>query len=160
MVVRRIRSLTPAQKQRMQALRHVSQLLDSAFEVPGTGYRVGMDPIVGLVPVLGDLISPLFTIGLLWQSRDLDVPKVVQLRMVMNVVIDTVIGAMPIVGDLFDFAWKANLRNMALLEEHAYEERRASAGDWLFVVGLIGVLLLVAVTPFVIVGWVLRAAFG
>ena len=146
----RLRSLSPGQQQRITALRHAARLLDSAYQVPGTSYRFGLDPIVGLVPGLGDLISPLFTIALLWQSHDLRLPRIVQLRMLFNVVIDTVIGIVPVAGDLFDFAWKANDMNMALLDRHAYEERPAAAGDWAFVVGLTLLLLAVAIVPFVV----------
>lgn len=152
--VSRIRQLTTGQAQRLDALKKVSQLLDSAFLVPGTSYRIGLDPILGLVPLLGDLVSPLFTIGLIWQARELDVPKVVQLRMILNVAIDTLVGMVPLVGDLFDFAWKANNKNLALLERHAYEEHRASAADWLFVVLMVLLLGVVAVTPFLILGWI------
>lgn len=160
-MLRRLRTLTPGQQKRLHALRQLARLLDSAFEVPGTGgYRVGMDPIIGLVPVLGDLLSPIFTIGLLWQSRDFGIPRVVQLRMLMNVAIDTALGAVPVVGDLFDFAWKANQRNLALLEAHAYEERPASPGDWAFVLGIIVALHLIAATPILLAVWVARALFG
>jgi len=76
----RPRPLTEGQEHRLKALRHIAHLLDSAFVVPGTGYRIGLDPILGLVPGLGDLASPLFAIALLWQSRDLGIPRVVQLR--------------------------------------------------------------------------------
>jgi hypothetical protein len=132
-------------------------VLDSAFAIPGTSYRVGLDPIVGLVPWVGDLVSPLFTIALLWQAREMALPRVVQLRMVINVAIDALVGAIPIVGDLFDFAWKANNKNMALLERHAPSSRRASVGDWLFVAGIIVVLLLITAAPFVIAVWLLNA---
>jgi hypothetical protein len=154
--VTRLRQLTPGQSQRIEGLRRISTLLDSAFVVPGTNYRVGLDPILGLVPGLGDLISPLFTIGILWQSHDLGLPRIVQLRMIFNVAIDTIVGAVPLIGDLFDFAWKANDMNLALLEQHAYEERRGSAGDWMFVVGLTLVLMLLAATPFLLLGWLIR----
>ena len=153
--ITRIRQLTSAQQQRIAALRHVSRLLDSAYQVPGTTYRFGLDPIFGLLPGIGDLISPLFTIALLWQSQDLNLPRVVRLRMLFNVAIDTVIGIVPIAGDLFDFAWKANDMNMALLERHAFEERPASAGDWVFVGGLTVALIALAVVPFLIAGWLL-----
>jgi Domain of unknown function (DUF4112) len=158
--VTRIRQLTPGQQQRIAALRQMSRLLDSAYQVPGTSYRIGLDPIVGLVPGVGDLISPLFTIALLWQSHDLRLPRVVQLRMLFNVVIDTVVGMVPLAGDLFDFAWKANDMNMALLERHAYEERPAAAGDWVFVVGLTLLLLIVAALPFLLVSWIFRVVAG
>lgn len=151
------RMLTPGQSQRLEALRKASQLLDSAFVVPGTSYRIGLDPILGLVPGLGDLVSPLFAIGILWQARDLAIPRVVQLRMIFNVAIDALLGAVPLVGDLFDFAWKANNMNLALLERHAQEERTASSGDWLFVVAMVLVLLVIAALPFVVAGWLVAA---
>jgi hypothetical protein len=148
-----MRQLSPAQEQRLDVLRRVSRLLDSALVVPGTSYRVGLDPILGLFPGLGDLVSPIFTIGLLWQARDLGLPRVVQARMIFNVAIDTLLGVVPVAGDLFDFAWKANDMNMTLLERHAYEEHPAAAGDWLFVSGLTALLLLIAAVPFVLLAW-------
>lgn len=156
--VTRLRQLTPRQVQGLDALRKVAQLLDSAFVVPGTSYRVGLDPILGLVPGLGDLVSPLFTIGILWQARELAIPRVVLLRMILNVAIDSLLGAVPVVGDLFDFAWKANNKNVALVERHAQEERTASAGDWVFVGLTVATLLLMAVIPFLIVGWLVATA--
>ena len=151
----RIRQLTPGQVQRLGALRKLAQLLDSAFVVPGTSMRVGLDPILGLVPGIGDLISPLFTVGILWQARELGIPRVIQLRMIFNVAIDTVVGLVPVLGDLFDFAWKANDMNMVLLERHAHEEHKAAAGDWLFVAAMMLLLVLIAAAPFVILGWLI-----
>lgn len=150
--VTRLRQLTPPQAARLQALRRVSTLFDSALPVPGTGYRVGLDPILGLIPVLGDVVSPLFTIAVLWQARDLGVPRVVQLRMLFNVAIDSLVGIVPLAGDLFDFAWKANDRNIRLLEQHAYEERPATTGDWAFVAAMIVLLVLLAALPFLVFG--------
>jgi hypothetical protein len=157
--VTRLRQLTPRQVQGLDGLRKVAQLLDSAFVVPGTNYRVGLDPILGLVPGLGDLVSPLFTVGILWQARELALPRVVQLRMIFNVAIDTFVGAIPLFGDLFDFAWKSNNMNMALLERYAQEERPASTADWSFVILMVALVVLVAVMPFVIVGWLLAYVF-
>ncbi len=153
-----LRSLTPAQQTRLTALRRAAELLDSAFVVPGTNYRIGLDPIIGLIPMVGDLASPLFTIGLLWQAYDLGLPKVVQLRMIFNAAIDALIGAIPVAGDLFDFGWKSNQMNLALLERHAYEERRPGVADWLFVAAMIALLLAIAALPFVLAGWLLSWA--
>jgi hypothetical protein len=158
--VRRPRPLTGGQEQRLKALRHISRLLDSAFVVPGTEFRIGLDPILGLVPGLGDLTSPLFAMALLWHSRDLGIPRVVQLRMIFNVAIDALVGLLPVAGDFFDFAWKANDRNLALLERHAYEQRRLSAGDWLFVAALILLLLVIAAVPFLLAGWLISVVAG
>ena len=153
--VTRLRQLTPGQDQRLQVLRKVSHLLDSAFEVPGTSYRIGLDPVIGFIPGIGDLISPLFAIGILLQARDLRIPKVVQLRMIFNVGIDALLGAVPIAGDLFDFAWKANNRNLALLERYAFEERAAERGDWVFFSLMIAIVVALASIPFLVTAWLL-----
>ena len=153
----RLRPLTAVQVQRLQALKHVARLLDSAFVIPGTDIRIGLDPLLGLVPGLGDLTSPLFAMALLWQSRDLRIPRVIQLRMIFNVAIDALVGLLPIAGDAFDVVWKANDRNLALLERHAYEQRPPSTGDWLFVVGLIALLVVIAAVPFLLAGWLITA---
>jgi hypothetical protein len=158
--VTRLRAVTPAQTQRLRALRRVATLLDSAVGIPGTSARIGLDPIIGLVPGVGDLVSPLFTAAILWQARDLGLPRVVQLRMLMNVGIDAVIGTVPFLGDIFDVAWKANVRNFVLLEEHAFEERSPSAGDWLFVVALVVGLVALAALPIVLGVWLVRALWN
>ena len=151
------RVLSPGQAQRLFALRKFAQLLDSALVLPGTKYRIGLDPVLGLIPGVGDLISPVFAIAILWQARDLGIPRIVQLRMLVNVGIDALLGAVPVIGDLFDFVWKANDKNMALLEQYAEHEHRTSAGDWLFVTAAILVVLAMAAIPFVVAGWAIGA---
>ena len=158
--VTRLRRLSPGQEQRLDLLRRLSRMLDSAVAVPGTSFRFGLDPILGLIPGLGDLVSPLFTLGMLWQARDLGVPRVVQLRMIGNAAIDALTGFVPIIGDLFDFAWKANDRNLALLERHAYEEHRPSTGDWGFVVVCVLLLVVIAAVPFLLLGWAIDLVAG
>ena len=158
--VDRIRPLTTTQVARIELLRRVARFLDSAVTVPGTSYRVGLDPVLGLIPGLGDLISPLFGVGIMWQAYDLGVPKIVQVRMLFNVAIDAIVGAVPLFGDLFDFVWKANVRNLALLDRHAEQGYRASAGDWVFVLALTLAVIAVAAIPFVVVGWALAMVGG
>jgi hypothetical protein len=155
--VTRLRSLTAEQERRLAGLRRIADLLDNAFLVPGTSYRVGLDPIVGVLPVLGDLISPLFTIGMLLQARQLGVPKVVQARMLINVAVDALVGSIPVLGDLFDFAWKANDMNLGLLELHAREERHGSRGDYAFVTLMIVLVVGLAAIPFVVLAWLMSA---
>ena len=135
-------------------LRNGARLLDSAFEIGGV--RVGLDPIVGLIPGIGDLLSPLFTLGILVQARELGLPRVVQLRMIVNVAVDALLGVVPVIGDLFDVAWKANERNMALLDAHAYELRRPAPGDWLFVVAAVLILAALAILPTLALAWLIR----
>ena len=158
--VTRLRRLTPGQQQRLALLRRISRLLDSAVPVPGTSFRFGLDPILGLVPGLGDIVSPLFTVGIIWQARDLGIPRVVMMRMIINVAIDTLVGLVPILGDLFDFAWKSNNMNMALLEQHAYEEHGPSSGDWAFVILSIALLVVIAAVPILLLGWLLSLISG
>lgn len=153
--VTRGRPLTAGQVNRLAALRRFADLLDSALPVPGTPYRVGLDPILGLIPGLGDLVSPLFTLGILWQARDLGIPPVVQLRMIFNVAIDAILGAIPLAGDLFDFVWKANVRNLALLDRHAAEQRQGAPGDWLFVGAMMLMVVALAAVPFVVAAWLI-----
>ena len=135
-------------------------MLDSAVLVPGTSFRFGLDPILGLIPGLGDLVSPLFTAGIIWQARDLGIPRVVIMRMIVNAAIDTLVGVVPIVGDLFDFAWKSNNMNLALLEQHAYEELRPSASDWTLVILAIALLVVIAAVPFLLLGWLFDLVSG
>jgi hypothetical protein len=158
--VTRLRALTAGQQRRLELLRQVAIALDSAVAVPGTSFRFGLDPILGLIPGIGDLVSPLFAIGIIWQARDLRIPRVVQMRMILNVAIDAITGIVPLVGDLFDFAWKANTKNLALLERHAFEEHHASTGDWTFVIVAIAALIVIAAVPFLLLGWALSVISG
>jgi hypothetical protein len=137
------------------ALRKWSVLLDSAFRVPGTRLTFGLDPILGLIPGLGDLTTPFFSALLLLQAVRLRIPRVVQLRMLMNAVIDLVVGAVPVIGDFFDFGWKANARNLALLERHAHPGAKASRADWAFVLIVIAALAAIAVIPLLFTVWLL-----
>jgi uncharacterized protein DUF4112 len=139
----------------LAALRKWSVLLDSAFRVPGTNLTFGLDPIIGLIPGLGDLTSPLFAAVLLLHAVRMRIPRVVQVRMLINAAIDLLIGLIPVLGDLFDFGWKANVRNLALLERHAHPESKATRGDWIFVLSIVGVLVALAVIPLIVAAWLL-----
>jgi hypothetical protein len=157
---RRLRALSPAMQARLEMLRRWSTQLDSVFEIPGLGIRFGWDPIIGLLPGLGDMVTPLYSIAIVVTGMQLGIPRVVQLRMLLNVVIDAVIGAVPLFGDAFDVAWKANDWNMKLLERHAWEERPPSRGDWLFVIAIACAMLAVIAIPIIalwfLVRWVAR----
>ena len=152
--VRRPRPLTPQVERRLEALRSMKGWLDEAFRVPGTGIRFGWDPLIGLVPWAGDVLTALFACGIVLQAHHMRLPRVVQLRMLANVAIDLAVGAIPFVGDVADVFWKSNTKNFALLEAHAYEVRTPSSGDWLFVAGVIGAILAVALVPLVVVYWI------
>lgn len=130
-----------------------AELLDSRFRVPGTGIRFGIDPILSLIPGFGELASPLFTAILLRQALHQRVPKVVMLRMAANAVLDALIGAVPIAGSVADVFWRANTRNLALLERHARPGRPPSRGDYVFAVGIVAALCLAVAIPIVIGIW-------
>jgi hypothetical protein len=153
--VSRGREITDDDNQRrMQTLRSLRRLLDEAFHVPGTGIRFGWDPIIGAVPWLGDLLTALFSCAILLQAHHLRVPRVVQLRMLVNVGIDLIVGAIPFLGDVADVFWKSNTRNFALLERHAAAPMAATAGDWLVAIGIVGVVVAMALVPLFVLYWV------
>ena len=131
--------------------------MDEAFGIPGTRLRFGWDAIIGVVPWAGDLVTALMACVIIVQAHRIGVPRVVQLRMLLNVGIDLVIGLVPLFGDIADLFWKSNTRNMALLETHAAGSRRASTGDWLFVVGILGAVVAMAAFPLVLVLWLVAA---
>lgn len=140
----------------LDTLRRWSALLDNAFRVPGTRFRFGLDPILGLVPGIGDLATPVLSVLLLVHGARVRVPKIVLARMVLNALIDFGVGAIPVLGDLFDFAWKSNEWNLALLERHARPGVRATRGDWIFVIGCVSVVVLAALIPLIVLVWLLR----
>lgn len=139
------------------AAKALARLLDAAVQVPGTRVRVGLDPILGLVPGLGDVAGAgLAGYSVLLAAR-LGAPRSVVLRMLGNVAVDTLVGTVPFLGDLFDVGWKANLRNVALLER--YLERPASTGaaSRTVVALVLGALALLGVAGAVLAVVVVRA---
>lgn len=140
----------------LELLRRWARIFDSAFRIPGTRITFGLDPIIGLIPGIGDLSSPIFSLFIIWHAAKLRVPRVVIARMVLNALIDGLVGAIPVVGDLFDFAWKASAWNLALLERHAMPGTPARRSDWIFVAICVGVVVAVALIPLAIAVWLLR----
>lgn len=127
-----------------QGLERLSWLMDDLFRIPILGWRVGLDPLVGLIPGVGDTATTLASLYILTSAVRYRVPKVTLLRMGLNLAIDYAVGALPLVGDLFDAWWKSNQRNIDLLRQRATvsasEAREGEISDWLFV-GLIILLL-------------------
>lgn len=99
-------------------IRKLSRLLDTAIGIPGTKFRIGLDPIMGLVPGLGDLVATVFSAYIIFLAARFGLPWRVVGWMVFNVGLEAVVGTVPLVGDLFDAFYKSNIRNLALLEEH------------------------------------------
>lgn len=132
--------------------RRLSELLDSAIRIPGTELRIGLDPILGaLLPELGDALSAVLSLALLVLAYRQRVPKLVMARMLINIGVDAILGAIPILGDAFDFAFKANEKNLQLLERHRGDPTRAATwGDRLVVAGVALAALVLVALPLVV----------
>ena len=117
------------QSGQLERLRTMTRVLDTALRIPGTRYRFGLDPLIGLVPGIGDAIGAIFSTFIIWQAARLGAPKATLLRMFANVGVDTLVGEIPLLGDLFDFGWKSNTMNLNLLEEHLQRPAAARRGS-------------------------------
>jgi hypothetical protein len=106
----------------LNRIRRLSRLMDNAFKVPGTNFKIGLDPIIGLIPGAGDLITTAISAYILILATRFRLPKGVFGKMVFNILLETFVGTVPLLGDVFDAFYKANIRNMALLESHLEEE--------------------------------------
>ncbi len=145
---------TPAA--RLATIRRWARLLDTEYRIPGTNLRFGWDPILGLIPGIGDLVGPIFALVLLVHAWRLRVPKVVMARIAINGALDALLGIFPLLGDTVDLFWKANLSSVALLERQTLEGGGARRADWLFVIGVLVVLLSAIVVPLVAVFWIIH----
>ncbi|RSK33310.1 DUF4112 domain-containing protein [Hymenobacter metallilatus] len=141
------------QDNRLLWVERISHLLDSQFRVPGTTWRFGLDPIMGLIPVVGGLPSLAISGVLILTMLRHGASGSLVVRMVVNVVLDALIGSIPVVGNIFDFAYKANDRNVRLLRAHYQEGRYQGSGRGL--IGLILVVLLALAAGLVWGGWAL-----
>ena len=151
-----------SQMSTVRRLRRLSYLLDNAIRIPGTPFRIGLDPLIDLLPVAGDFLGSALSIYIVVEAARLGIPRSALVQMVSNILFDTVIGVVPVLGALADATWKANTKNLVLLEEHLDvppEERQQA--NWLFIALLLGGLLLVVVVvaaiSVIIVRWLLGA---
>lgn len=141
---------------RLPDLQRYATLLDKAFRIPGTNIRFGLDPIVGLIPGLGDLASPVFAGLLMVEGARLKVPKIILMRMLVNALTDAVIGAIPFVGIVGDVFFRANTKNLALLERHAVDGGRpATRADYWFVWSMLAALVIGVILIVVLAIWLL-----
>jgi hypothetical protein len=147
---------------KLRRLRRLSNLLDNAIPIPGTSYRIGIDPLIGLVPGGGDFLGTALAAYIVLESARMGLPRNKLLQMVWNIILDTLGGTIPVLGDLVDVAWKANVKNITLLEQHlnlpnSPLERKV---DWLFLGLLFGVLLLVVMAVAAVSVMLLRWLFS
>jgi Domain of unknown function (DUF4112) len=113
-----IKAAGPSRADSLARITALTQLLDNAFLIPGLNRRVGIDAIIGLVPGIGDAISTALASYIIWEARQLGLPRWKIARMIGNVAVDTAIGAIPLAGDAFDLVFKANVRNLRIIHEH------------------------------------------
>ena len=144
----------------LRAARALTGLLDTAIRVPGTRFRLGLDPLLGLIPGLGDVAGAAMAGYVIILGSRFGAPAPVLLRMLANVGVDTVLGAVPLLGDLFDVAWKANVRNLALLERYLDEPVPTKRTSTLVVGGILVGVGLLAVGAVAITLMIVRALLG
>ncbi len=133
---------------RLRWVAHVARLLDSQFRLPGTRFRFGLDPVLGFIPILGDLGTTAVSVALLLTMLRHGASGAVVVRMGLNILVDSLVGAVPILGNLFDFAYKSNERNVELLRRHYAEGRHTGSGR-----GLVALVLLGFVALLGLVAW-------
>ena len=146
------------QEQKVAHLRSVAKFLDDSIPVPGTTYRVGVEPIVGLIPGVGDFFGVTVSAYVVLRAADLGVSKTTILRMIINLIIDGVLGSLPIVGDLFDIVWKANLRNIAIVEAEILKNAPLKSSK-VFVAGAAIALIVVLALMFSLLALLMRGAY-
>lgn len=143
-------------------LQRLAWFLDNSIKVPGFNARFGFDALIGLIPGVGDAIAALISSVVISEAARMGAPKVLLLKMAFNVLVDTLVGAVPVVGDLFDFAWKANQRNVRLLDQYLESPRETVVTSRVFVWGLsivlVGLVLLAGYLVFLLIQALLNAA--
>lgn len=150
----------PTDHESREALRRASdflaRVLDTALPIPGTRIRIGLDPIMGLVPGVGDALASVVGSAIVVMASQLQVPKIVMVRMSLNVLVNGVVGAIPVAGDFFSIWFRSNARNAELLRRHSASPRRASTvSDWVFVASIILATLAVMVGAIVAILWLI-----
>jgi hypothetical protein len=126
----------------IQRLRKLSRLLDNAIAIPGTTFRIGLDPIIGLIPGAGDFVGTALSAYIVIEAARLGLPRATLGKMVFNILLESLVGAVPVVGDWFDFVWKANIKNIELLETHlpiSHESEKANR--WLIALLVVGLFI-------------------
>lgn len=131
----------------------LSHILDDFIRIPGTSIRFGLDGIVGLIPGIGDILGGIASCVIIVAAWIRGVPYVILSRMAANVVIEVVVGTIPLLGDAFDIAWRANRRNYALLTGSLYEPRKHTMRSWIFLIALCTALMALMLVPMLLLAW-------
>lgn len=139
-------------KKNSRFVERLSWLLDESIPLPG-GYRIGLDGFLGLIPGIGDFIGGLLSSVLIYKANQIGVPRMVLMRMIINMLIDSTVGAIPVLGDIFDFVWKANKRNANLLAEYQQQPQETYRKSVLENSLFIAVLVIIMVLFITLVVW-------
>lgn len=142
-----------------EGLDNLAHYLDGLFRVPGVGWRFGLDALIGLIPNVGDTLTSFASFYILIAGVRYGVPKITLLRMAFNIGLDYAVGAIPFLGDAFDFVWKANQQNMDLIRTRAAGHGKGTTSDYIFVFGLIALLIALLVGSILISVYVIGAIF-
>lgn len=142
-----------------RGLDDLARYLDGLFRIPGTNWRFGLDALIGLVPNVGDTLTSFASFYILFSGVRYGVPKITLLRMALNIGIDYLVGSIPFLGDAFDFFWKSNQRNMDLIRERATGKGNGKTSDYIFIFGLIGILILILIGSIIASGVILYYIF-
>jgi hypothetical protein len=124
----------------------LARVMDELVRVPGTRFRFGLNPIIGLIPGIGDVASALISALCLIYAAFCGIPRITLARMSLNILINEVVGIVPGIGDAFAFWFRSNVRNRRLLEEHLNDPRKPRRGDWIFVGVILGVVVAIVGT--------------
>src|SRR4051812_2564534 len=139
--------LPPEERKKRQEVeplfRWLALIMDNFLRLPGTNLRFGLDPLLGLIPGLGDTGSTVISAMALLAAARRGLPKILLARMSLNILINEAVGIIPVVGDAFSFWFKSNARNYALLQQHTAAPRRSTTSDWLFVAAVLGALVII-----------------
>jgi hypothetical protein len=144
----------------MGRLRTFVRLMDDAVQIPGTNFRIGLDALIGLIPGVGDIAGGLMSGMVILAAARSGAPRSLIARMVVNTGIDVIFGALPILGDLFDAGWKANRRNLNLLERYLERPADTRRASMLYVIGAIAVLILIVAASVAAAIWLTKALIG
>jgi uncharacterized protein DUF4112 len=145
--------LPPESDRKDEFARLLAFILDDLIPIPGTKYRVGLDPLIGLIPGLGDTSTAAFSSLILVNALRAGVPRVVLVRMAFNILINSVIGAFPGIGDLFSAWFKSNQQNYRLLKRHSAGTHVSTISDWIFLIVLLVIVLTVALLMALAIGY-------
>ena len=143
--------------QKLWLARFLAELLDQRFTIPGTSIRIGLDPILGLIPGIGDGLANIAGSAILLIAAQYRLPTIVILRMGINVALNAMIGAVPIFGDIFSIGFRSNVKNVQLLERYLSADERASTfGNWIFVIAIVGGIILLLIGILFGTVWLLK----